>query len=87
MSSINDLGKIPDKLLKKKKKSTVQEILDKWSVSEKATVTKGMKNALSKLKPSGLMCKSCGFRVPAYQGRYPAKCPECGGSILPISGE
>lgn len=43
-------------------------------------LTKGMKNFLAKNRPK-YTCDSCGLNVPTYSGRYPASCPECGGSL------
>ncbi len=46
-------------------------------VLDEVKITKGMANAGSQ----HLACKSCGLKIPRYPGRYPKKCPDCGGEI------
>ena len=41
------------------------------------SATKGIINALLKNR-SRAVCKSCGFPLPVYPGRYPKNCPNCG---------
>ena len=50
------------------------------------SMTHGIYNAYSRrVDPAVLhhICKSCGFYIPKYPGRYPRNCPSCGASILP----
>lgn len=44
-------------------------------------MSKGLHRAYSKLESDRFKfrCKDCGFAVPKYPGRYPAKCAHCGG--------
>lgn len=42
-------------------------------------LTNGMKNALR--VGAKFVCSECGLSVPKYAGRYPGKCPECGGDL------
>ena len=46
-------------------------------MSKTAKITVGMKNVMNKLPPSGRTCPGCKLAIPSYQGRYPARCPEC----------
>ena len=39
-------------------------------------LTTGVLNALNKQR-NRTVCRSCGFPVPVYPGRYPTKCPHC----------
>lgn len=43
-------------------------------------LTNGMKRAMR--NGAKLHCPDCGLSVPKYKGRYPAKCPECGGALV-----
>lgn len=42
-------------------------------------ITKGMAKAMSGLRIHATC--SCGMSIPKYTGRYPAKCPSCGGDL------
>lgn len=41
-------------------------------------MTPGLKKAFGKMEGKK-RCESCGMTIPKYEGRYPKKCPECGG--------
>jgi len=43
-------------------------------------LTNGIKNAFKKMKVKKT-CPNCGFHLPSYPGKYPNKCPECGGLL------
>jgi predicted Zn-ribbon and HTH transcriptional regulator len=63
----------------------VQRMLDKVIEGEEAEeviegLTAGMVNALNR-SGAKLTCKECGLPIPKYTGRYPGKCPECGGEL------
>lgn len=63
----------------------VQRMLDKVIEGEEANeviegLTAGMVNAMNK-SGAKLKCKECGLPIPKYTGRYPSKCPECGGEL------
>lgn len=44
------------------------------------SATKGVIKALLKNR-SRTVCKSCGFPLPVYPGRYPKNCPNCGAEL------
>jgi hypothetical protein len=44
-------------------------------------LTKGMKRAMT--TGAKYHCDDCGLPIPKYRGRYPTKCPECGGKLTP----
>jgi len=58
------------------------DILD-LLLESKGGITKGMKNAYSKLGSPRYVCSNnnCGVTVPRYGGRYPSACPSCGGGL------
>ena len=48
------------------------------NIIDEATITKGMRNAMSGLAQTSLSCRKCSTTIPKYRGRYPKHCPECG---------
>lgn len=49
-------------------------------VNEGFKITRGMKRAYERM--NGVKkCPGCGMVVPRYPGRYPSKCPHCGGKL------
>jgi predicted Zn-ribbon and HTH transcriptional regulator len=48
-------------------------------VEESYKITRGMKRAYEKV--GKLVCRKCGMTVPRYPGRYPSRCPDCGGQL------
>jgi hypothetical protein len=45
------------------------------------TVTSGMLKAMGKTRMSDRTCEGCKLGFPIYPGRYPTKCPRCGGAV------
>jgi hypothetical protein len=45
------------------------------------SVTAGMANAMGRTRMSDRACMECGMGFPVYPGRYPMKCPRCGGGV------
>lgn len=45
------------------------------------TVTPGLLNVVGRSRMSDRACSACGFGFPIYTGRYPGKCPKCGGAV------
>lgn len=48
---------------------------------KEVTLTPGLANKLQSLGAK-ITCKECGFKIPAYVGRYPKACPNCGASLV-----
>ncbi len=44
-------------------------------------LTKGMRNAYSRMEGHVKVCVDCRLVVPKYPGRYPQSCPECGDQL------
>jgi len=45
------------------------------------SATPGMKNAMKRSLEAKFVCKKCEAPIPKYPGRYPGKCPDCGGKL------
>lgn len=45
------------------------------------SITQGLLKVLGNTNPSQHKCTSCGVSMPSYSGRYPSKCPSCGGDV------
>lgn len=61
--------------------SSIIETIDRLVESNSPVkLTKGLKNAYSKIDPFKSKCPSenCNFVMPVYKGKYPSKCPLCG---------
>lgn len=46
---------------------------------KRVTITQGMANAMG--AAPARVCGKCSLAVPKYPGRYPSKCPACGGKL------
>jgi len=55
--------------------------MDETARSSLVPVTAGMHRAMMRV-PSDRVCKVCETGFPRYPGRYPAKCPKCGGEVV-----
>jgi len=51
------------------------------------SITRGMAGAAMKGRTVSRRCKKCGLAMPYYPGRYPSRCPTCGGDIEIVESE
>ena len=51
----------------------------------KITITPGMANRFSaSANRVKMRCDQCSLGIPVYKGRYPRKCPSCGGALYNV---
>ncbi len=60
-----------------------EQLIDRY-LEQTHSVTPGMRNAMTK-GGSAFKCASCSLKIPKYPGKYPSKCPDCDGEILPVT--
>lgn len=61
--------------------------LSETSRAALVSVTAGMANSLTRGRKLARICTTCKRGVPAYPGRYPARCPMCKGPLTPPADE